>query len=142
METFTEDLCIKLDNTGLSVHDNTLYACFVSALPAVEYGLEIRDLNPKQAYGRKMLDLVHSQYETILPSSGKSKVSSNPLARVSDGGRGRGGEGGRGRGRAGLEKCSKKDGNGGTIAGARKANNSVTCWRCRAMGHYSDSCTT
>ena len=38
-----EDLREKPNNAGISVDDNTLYTCFVSALPAAEYALEIRD---------------------------------------------------------------------------------------------------
>ena len=48
-----EDLREKLVNAGMSVNDNTLYSCFVNALPTAEYALEIRDLNLKQVYNRK-----------------------------------------------------------------------------------------
>ena len=48
-----EDLREKLVNAGRSVDDNTLYSCFVNALPTAEYALEIRDLNLKQVYNRK-----------------------------------------------------------------------------------------
>ena len=59
-------------NTGMSVDSNTLYVCFVSALPAAEYSLEIRDLNLKQVYDRKeTVNLVRSKYETLRPSFGK-----------------------------------------------------------------------
>ena len=56
----------------MSVDSNTLYVCFVSALPAAEYSLEIRDLNLKQVYDRKeTVNLVRSKYETLRPSFGK-----------------------------------------------------------------------
>ena len=120
-----EDLRVKLLNAGMTVDDDTLYSCFVSALPSAEYALEIRDLNLKQVYDRKeIINLVRNQYETLLPSFGKGK-GSNSLALVSKGGRGHGGKGGQGggRGKAGRKK------------------DSVKCWRCRATGHYSDNCT-
>ena len=44
-----EDLREKFNNAGISVDDNTLYTCFVAAVPTAEYALEIRDLNLKQA---------------------------------------------------------------------------------------------
>ena len=34
-----EDLRVELNNAGMSVDNDTLYACFVSALPAAEYSL-------------------------------------------------------------------------------------------------------
>lgn len=48
-----EDLHVKLTNAGVSVDDNTLYLCFIDALPTTEYALEIRDLNMKQDYNRR-----------------------------------------------------------------------------------------
>lgn len=39
-------------------------------------------------------------------------------------------------------RTGREDGNDGAAAGAAKKKDSVTCWRCRATGHYSDSCTT
>ena len=55
-----EDLRVKLNNAGISVDSDTLYACFVSALPAAEYSLEIRDLNLKQVYDRKEICLLYT----------------------------------------------------------------------------------
>ena len=122
----TEDLRVKLLNAGMTVDDDTLHSCFVSALPSAEYALETRDFNLKQVYNRKeILNLVRKQYETLLPSFGKGK-GSNSLALVSKGGRGDGGKGGQGGGRGKAE--NKKD--------------SVKCWRCRPIGHYSYNCTT
>ncbi|CAN0316506.1 unnamed protein product, partial [Scytosiphon promiscuus] len=93
-----EDLREKLVNAGMSVDDNTLYSCFVNALPSAEYALEIRDLNLKQVFDRKeILNLVRSQYEALLPSFGKPKGSSTSQALFGNGGRGHGGGGGRGR---------------------------------------------
>ena len=43
-----EDLRERLNNAGISVDDNNLYTCFVSAFPVAKYALEIRDLNLKQ----------------------------------------------------------------------------------------------
>ena len=78
-----EDLRVKLNNAGISVDSDTLYACFVSALPAAEYSLEIRDLNLKQVYDRKeIINLIRSRYETLRSSFGKSKGSSKSLALV------------------------------------------------------------
>ena len=76
-----EGLREKLNSAGISVDDNTLYTCFVSALPAAEYALEleIRYLKLKQVYNRKeIINLVSSKYETL----GKSKGSADPLALV------------------------------------------------------------
>ena len=82
-----EDLHVKLNNAGMSVDSDTLYACFVSALPAAEYSLEIRDLNLKQVYDRKeIINLVRSRYETLRSSFGKSKGSSKSLTLVGKGG--------------------------------------------------------
>ena len=104
-----EDLHVKLNNAGMSVDSNTLYACFVSALPAAEYSLEIRDLNLKQIYDRKeIINLVRSKYETLLPSFGKSKGSSKSHALVGKGGGGFGGKGGKHMGVGkGLAKAGK-----------------------------------
>ena len=126
-----EDLRVKLENAGLSVDDNTLYSCFVSALPSPEYDLEIRDLNLKQVFDRKeILNLVRSQYEVLLPSFGKRSDSQAMVGKV---GRGHGGGGkGRGGGRSGR---GKEDGRRG------KATDTTTCWRCKAPGHFSDACT-
>ena len=89
---------MKLNNAGMSVDSNTLYACFVSALPAAECSLEIRDLNLKQVYDRKsIVNLVRSKYETLCPSFGQSKGSSKSLPLVGKGGSGYGGKGGRAR---------------------------------------------
>ena len=94
-----EDLREKLVNAGRSVDDNTLYSCFVNALPTAEYALEIRDLNLKQVYDRKdILNRIRSQYEALLPTCGKSKGWSNSHALIGNGGRGHGGGGGRGHG--------------------------------------------
>ncbi|CAN0515542.1 unnamed protein product, partial [Laminaria digitata] len=133
-----EDLREKLVNAGMSVEDNTLYSCFVNALPAAEYALERRDLNLKQAYDKKeILNPVRSQYNTLLPTFGKSKGSSQTLMHSSE----KGGEamvvevvGG---GRSGK---GKEGGNSNKNAGARTSK--VTCFRCRATGHYSSKCTT
>ena len=48
-----EDLRVKLLNAGMTVDDDTLYSCLVSALSSAEYALEIRGLNLKQVYDRK-----------------------------------------------------------------------------------------
>ena len=78
-----EDLRVKLNNTGMSVDDNTLYAVLASALPAVVYELEIRDLNLKKSHHRKkIIDLVHSEHEIIASTFSKSKGASNSLAFV------------------------------------------------------------
>ena len=75
-----EDLRVKLNNAGISVDSDTPYACFVSALPAAENSLEIRDLNLKQVYDRKeVFNLVRSKYKTLSPCFGKSKGWSNRL---------------------------------------------------------------
>ena len=50
-----EELREKLSNGGNSVDDNTLYTCFVSALPAAEYALGIRYLDIKQVYDSKQI---------------------------------------------------------------------------------------
>ena len=95
-----EDLRVKLNNAGISVDSDTLYACFVSALPAAEYSLEIRDLNLKQVYDRKeIINLIRSRYETLRSSFGKSKGSSKSLALVGKGGGGFGGKGGKAHGK-------------------------------------------
>ena len=92
-----EDLHVKLNNAGMSVDSDTLYACFVSALPAAEYSPEIRDLNLEQVHDRKeIINLVRTKYETLRPSFGKSKGSSKSLALVGKGGGGFGGKGGNG----------------------------------------------
>ena len=91
-----EDLHVKLNNAGMSVDSNTLYACFVSALPAAEYSLEIRDLNLKQVYDRKeIINPVRNRYETLRSYFGKSKGSSKSLALVGEGRSGYGGKGGK-----------------------------------------------
>ena len=132
-----EDLRVKLINADMSVDDNTLYACFVSALPADEYSLEIRDLNLKQVYDRKeIINLVRSRYEALRLSFGKSKGSSNSLALVGNGGRGNGAKGGRGHGGRGRSGKGKEGG------GNDGAKDSKTCFRCRATGHFSNKCTT
>ena len=107
--------------------DDTLYSCFVSALPSPECALETRDLNLKHVYDRKeILNLARNHFETLLLTFGKGK-GSNSLALVTKGGKGghggKGGQGG-GRGKAGRKK------------------DPVKCWRSRATGHCSDNCTT
>ena len=68
-----EDFREKLNNARISVDDNTLYTCVVSALPAAEYALEIRDLNLKQAHDRKdIINPARSKYETLAESTGSS----------------------------------------------------------------------
>ena len=139
-----EDLHVKLNNAGMSVDSNTLYACFVSALPAAEYSLEIRDLNLKQIYDRKeIINLVRSKYETLLPSFGKSKGSSKSHALVGKGGGGFGGKGGKTHG--GRERSGKGKEGDGTASSKGGAGNARIpkgrCFRCKAAGHYSDNCT-
>ena len=133
-----EDLGDKLNNAGISVDDNTLYTCFVSALPAAEYALKIRDLNLKQIRDRK-INLVCSKYETF----GKSNGSSDSLAPIGKGRSGyweRGGKAHGGRGKSGNRK--EGNGNANSNGGAGKANFSIgKCFRCRAAGHYSERCT-
>ena len=117
---------------------NTLYACFVSALPAAEYLLEIRDLNLKQVYDRKgIINLVRSRYEALRSSFGKSKGSSKSLTLVGKGGSGYGGKGGE------AHRTGKGgNGNASSNGGAGKAEGPMRrCFRCKAAGHYSDSCT-
>ena len=78
-----EDLHVKQKNARMSVDSDTLYACFLPALPAAEYSLEIRDLDLRQVYGRKqIINLFPSRYETLRSSFGKSKGSSKSLALV------------------------------------------------------------
>ena len=108
----------KLNNAGMSVDSSTLYVCFVFALPAAEYSLEIRDLNVKQVYDRKeIINLVRGRYETFRSSFGESKGSSKSLALVSKGGCAYGGKGGKARGKG-------KGGNGdaNSNGGSGKAN--------------------
>lgn len=116
-----------------------MYARFVSALPAVKYALEIQDLNLKERY------FFNPSSQPVLASSPVfwqvARLVNPPCVRQL-GGRGCGRNGGRGRGRGRSGKSSKEDGNGGTSAGAGKAKDSVTCWRCRVTGRYSDSSTT
>ena len=136
-----EDLHVKLNNAGISVYNSTLYPCFVSALPAAEYSLEIRELNLKQVYDRnEIINLVRSKYETLRSSFGKSKGSSKSLTLVGKGGSGYGGKGGREHG--GRDRSGKgKRGNDRSNGGAGKANVLMRCLRCKAAGHYGDSCT-
>ena len=139
-----EDLHVKLNNAGMSVDSNTLYACFVSALPAAEYSLEIRDLNLKQIYDRKeIINLVRSKYETLLPSFGELKGSSKSHALVGKGGGGFGGKGGKTHG--GRERSGKGKEGDGTASSKGGAGNARIpkgrCFRCKAAGHYSDNCT-
>ena len=133
-----EDLHVKLNNAGMSVDSDTLYACFVSALPAAEYSLEIRNLNLKQVYDRtKIINLVRSRYETLRSSFGKSKGSLKPLALVGKGGSGYGGKGGKAHG-----KGKGGNGNASSNGGAGKAKGPMKrCFRCKGAGHYSDSYT-
>ena len=105
---------------------NTLYACFVSALPAAEYLLEIRDLNLKQVYDRKgIINLVRSRYEALRSSFGKSKGSSKSLTLVGKGGSGYGGKGGE------AHRTGKGgNGNASSNGGAGKAKGSMRrCFR-------------
>ena len=93
---------------SISVDDNTLYTCFVAALPAAEYALEIRDLNLKQVYDRKgIINLVRRKFETL----GKSKGSADPLALVVKGGSGQRKKGGKAKGGQGRSEKGK-EGNG------------------------------
>ena len=139
-----EDLHVKLNNAGMSVDSNTLYACFVSALPAAEYSLEIRELNLKQVYDRKeIINLVRSKYETLLPSFGTSKGSSKSHALVGKGGGGFGGKGRKTHG--GRERSGKGKEGDGTASSKGGAGNARIpkgrCFRCKAAGHCSDNCT-
>ena len=113
----------KLNNAGISVGDKTLYTCFVSALPAAEYALEIRDINLKQVYDNKeIINLVGSKYETL----GKSKGSADPLALVGKGGSGQGKEGGKAHaGRERSQKDQEGNGNANSKGGAGKAKISM-----------------
>ena len=117
---------------------DSLYACFVPALPAAEYSLEIQDLNLKQVYDRKeTINFVRSTYETLRSSFGKSKGLSKSLALVGRGGSGFGGKGGEAHG-----KGKGGNGNANSYGGAGKAKVSLgRCFRCKAAGRYSDSCT-
>ena len=117
-----EDLHVKLNNGGNSADSNTLYARFISALPAAEYSLEIRDLDLWQVYdGKEIINLVRSKYETLRPSFGKSKGSSKSLALVIKEGNVYGGKGGRahegressGKGKEGNGNASSNGGTGG-----------------------------
>ena len=141
-----EDLREKLVNAGRSVDDNTLYSCFVNALPTAEYALEIRDLNLKQVYDRnEILNLVRSKYEALLPTFVKSKGSSNSLALMGNGGRGHDDGGGRGHG-GGRSGKGKEGGNSNKNAAAKtsKVNkcNTKICERCRGRGHESSKCAS
>ena len=128
-----EDLHVKLKSAGNSVDSNTLH----TALPAAEYSLEIRDLNLKQVYDRKIINLNRGKYETLCPSFGDSKGSSKSLALVGKGGRGYGGKGGKAHG-----KGKGGNGNASSNGGAVKAGGPMRrCFRCKAAGHYSDSFT-
>ena len=122
----------------MSVESNTLIACFVSALPAAEYSLEIRDLNLKQVYDRKeIINPVRNRYETLRSYFGKSKGSSKSLALVGEGRSGYGGKGGKAHG-----KGKGGNGNASSNGGAGKAEGPMRrCFRRKAAGHYSDSCT-
>ena len=133
-----EDLHVKINNAGMSVDSDTLYACCVSALPAAEYSFEIRDLNLKQVYDwKEIINLVRSKYETPRPFFGKSKGSSKSLAIVGKGGSGFGGKGGKAHG-----KDKRGNGNADSNGGAGKAKVPLRrCFRCKAAGHHSDSCT-
>ena len=109
----------------MSVESNTLIACFVSALPAAEYSLEIWDLNHKQVYYRKeIVNLVRSKYETLRPSFDASR-SSKSLALVGKGESGYGGKGGKAHG-----KGKGGNGNASSNGGAGKAKGSMRrCFR-------------
>ena len=133
-----EDLRVKLNHAGMSVDDDTLYSCFISALPANEYALESRDLNLKQVYDRKeILNLVRSQYETMQPSFGKPKGTSDPLALVASNEGGKGANG-RGRGRSGKGN-GKEDGNGGN-AGTDKSEGFGDLLALQSYCRYSNNC--
>ena len=111
---------------------------FCFRLAAAEYSLEIRELNLKQVYDRKEItNLVLSRYETLRSSFGKSKNSSKSLALVGKGGNGYGGKGGKAHG-----KGKGGNGNASPNGGARRAECPMRrCFRGKAAGHYSDSCT-
>ena len=131
-----EDLHVKINNAGMSVDSDTLYACCVSALPAAEYSFEIRDLNLKQVYDwKEIINLVRSKYETPRPFFGKSKGSSKSLAIVGKGGSGFGGKGGMAHGKG-------KGGNGNANSNGEAGEAKVPlsrCFRCKAAGHFGDS---
>ena len=128
-----EDLHVKLKSAGNSVDSNTLH----TALPAAEYSLEIRDLNLKQVYDRKIINLNRGKYETLCPSFGDSKGSSKSLALVGKGGSSYGGKGGKAHGKG-------KGGNGNTSSNGAAGKAKVLtrrCFRCKVASHYSDSGT-
>ena len=131
-----EDMRVKLNNAGMSVDSETLYACFVSALPAAENSLEIRDLNLKQVYDRKeIINPVRNRYETLRSYFGKSKGSSKSLALVGEGRSGYGGKGGMAHGKG-------KGGNGNANSNGEAGEAKVPlsrCFRCKAAGHFGDS---
>ena len=135
-----EDLREKLVHAGMSADDNTLYSCSLNAHPTAEDAFEIWGLNLKQVYDRKdILNRIRSQYEALLPTCGKSKGWSNSHALIGNGGRGHGGGGGRGHGGGRFGK-GKEGGNSNKNAGAETSK--VTCFRCRAKGHFSNKCNT
>ena len=119
------------------MYKRQLYAYFVSAFPAAEYSLEFQDLNLKQVYDHKeILHIARSRYETLQSSFGKSKGSSKSPAIVGKGGNGFGGKGGtaHGKGKGGNGNASLNGGAGKSEGPMRR------CLRCKAAGHYSDSC--
>ena len=73
----------------------------------------------------------------LLPTFSKSKGSSNSLALMGNGGRGHDDGGGRGHG-GGRSGKGKEGGNSNKNGGASK----MTCFRCRAKGHFSNKCNT
>ena len=114
-----EDFREKLNNARISVDDNTLYTCVVSALPPAGYTLEIRDLNLKQVYDRKeIINLVRSTFENF----GTSKGSADPLAPAGKEGSGQRKKGGKTQGGQGRsEKGKEGNGNANSKGGAGKA---------------------
>lgn len=94
-----------------------------------EYKLEVCNLVKKTKYiGKQVLGLVQSREKRLRPLFGKPKTN----AFVADGGRGGGGKMDGGAVVGSLERAT---------AVKEDARESVTCWRCKAMGHYRDSCT-
>ena len=92
----------------------------------------------KQVHDRKeIINLVRSRYKTLRSSFSKSTGSSNSLALVGKGGSGYDGKGGKahGKGKGGNGNASS-NGGAGTVEGPMRR-----CFRCKAAGHYSDSCT-
>lgn len=133
-----EDLGETLVNATIIVDDNTLYPCFINALPA-ECALEIRDLSLEQVHDKKeVLNLVRSQYETLLPTFGKSKGSLNSLALVGKEDANMVVEVVEGTRRAGLKRGKRVT----TTTRTRQPEPQKCFSRCRATSHCSGQCTT